>query len=126
MDDVPDAECFLMSADDISALDLSLLPAMIRQVSDARARVESEWRITYENYKLQVKSLTAHYHRELKLRITAARTEAEIDPEVADTALASLKCRNRLDEIRRVERNLRDELDVRLALMSQSAARSGD
>jgi hypothetical protein len=106
-----------LSAEEIANLTLSELPAAIRRASDARAREQSSWRLLYENYLHQIRSLTSHYHRDLHLQISAARNEAELNEDVTQQGIASLARRDKVEELRRIEENLKNELAVRLADM---------
>ena len=102
------------------AVPLADLPKWIRITADQKAAFTYEWSVAFGNYKERRGSLALYFHREEHLQITAAEMKADIDPHVIEIGDYSWRMKERIAAFEIAERQLLQELEVKLAL-----ARSG-
>lgn len=98
------------------AVPLADLPKSIRMTADQKAAISYEWSVAYYHYKERRGALVHYFHREEGLGITAAEIKADIDQNVIDAGDYSRRLKERVAAFEIAERQLLQELNVKLAL----------
>lgn len=88
----------------------------IRHVADRKAEARQDWFQAYENYKHQCHTRLLRHHLSHGLGFNAAEAKALTEPQVVDASIHSRALWEAYDEFRRCERQLRQELKVRLRM----------
>ena len=104
------------------AVPLADLPKWIRITADQKAAISYEWSSAYYHYKERRNSLVNFFHREEGLGITASEVTADIDPNVIDAGEYSRRLKERIVAFEIAERQLLQELQVKLALARAGSA----
>jgi hypothetical protein len=105
-----------ISAEAAHALPLEDLPMWIRNTAAQKAAITSEWNAAFGNFRERRRSLALYFHGEEKLGITAAEMKADIDPHVIEAGEYSRRLKERIAAFENAERQLQQELAVKLAL----------
>ena len=105
-----------ISVEAAHALPLEDLPMWIRNTAAQKAAITSEWNAAFGNFRERRRSLALYFHGEEKLGITAAEMKADIDPHVIEAGEYSRRLKERIAAFENAERQLQQELAVKLAL----------
>jgi len=103
----------------IRGISTAMLPSVVRQISDSCAELKHDWWIAWQNYQDRYRALTLYHHRDEGFQISAARDKAAIDPEIQESSIHSSELREQLELLQRIQKNLEQELEVRLAFLKR-------
>jgi hypothetical protein len=111
-----------ISVEAAHSIPLEDLPMWIRITAEQKAAVANEWNAAFGNFRERRRSLALYFHGEEKLGITAAEMKADIDPHVIEAGEYSRRLKERIGAFENAERQLQQELAVKLALAHASGA----